>query len=88
MPLATTDDGTEAENGIVVRSGLNRINLAAGNTVAEVYEMCRGVLNMTGTDNLTVVVDGECHDYASVSNSELLAGSVVEYVKASGSKGA
>ena len=87
MPLANTDNEEDIGNGIVVRSGLNRINLTAGNTVAEVYEMCRGVLNMTGTDNLTVVVDGECHNYDAVSNAELLAGSVVEYVKASGSKG-
>jgi len=42
---------------------------------------------MDGTDNLTVVVDGETYAYTEVRNAELLEGSVVEFVKSSGSKG-
>jgi len=86
MPLGNTDQESVVD-GIVVRSGLNRINLPAGDTVADVYERCKSVLNMDGTDNLSVVVDGESHSFDTVRDAELLAGSVVEYVKASGSKG-
>jgi len=86
MPLGTNE--TESTStGVVVRSGLNRINLPAGDSVEVVYNRCKSVLNMDGTDNLTVVVDGETYAYTEVRNAELLEGSVVEFVKSSGSKG-
>ena len=86
MPLGTNE--TESTStGVVVRSGLNRINLPAGDSVEVVYNRCKSVLNMDGTDNLTVVVDGETYAYTEVRNAEFLEGSVVEFVKSSGSKG-
>ena len=86
MPLGGYEDDDVVE-GIEVRSALNNIKLPAGDTVSVVYQKCKQILNLEGNENLTVVVDGESHSYTSVANSELLDGSIVEFVKASGTKG-
>ena len=86
MPLGGYEED-EVLDGVEVRSALNNIKLPAGDSVSTVYNKCKQILNLDETENLTVVVDGESHRYTDVANAELLDGSVVEFVKAGGTKG-
>lgn len=75
---------------ITVRSGINSMTLALNgtDTVEDVYNRTRTALNIEGTGNLRVVVDGDSYDYDEVCDHGVEDGTIVEFVKRAGTKGA
>jgi len=74
---------------VTVKSGINRVTLEqeAGTTINDLYQRCQQVLNLDGTGNMTVAVDGEQYDYSDVSSDSVTDGSVIEFIKKAGTKG-
>ena len=73
---------------VTVRSGMNRfeMDVSTTTTIRDLYEMVKLSMNLPDTENLNVVVDGETHEYSSVSYENIEPGTVVEFVKSAGTK--
>jgi len=84
MALEQTTTG-----GITVKSGINRVTLGyeEGVTVSDLYNKCSQVLNLDGSSNMNVVVDGEQYEFDSIRTDRVTNNSVVEFIKRAGSKG-
>ena len=75
---------------VEVRSGINRmtLELQSGETIEDIYERVETALNLDGSDNLNVVVNGgDTRDFSDVRQHGIYDGTTLEFVKRAGSKG-
>ena len=74
---------------VTVKSGLNRVvlELEDGEDVEALYSRCKTALNLDESSTYRVAVDGETGDFEEVAEEGVVDGSVVEFVKKSGTKG-
>ena len=74
---------------VVVKSGVNRAEVdAEGKTVYQLYEDARSLCNLADSDEINVVINNQSsRAFEECEDTVLNDRDVVEFIKASGSKG-